>query len=97
LQARVVGLGGKVVLKGGSHRIMGLLAMSRAIGDHFLRPFVIPEPETQAIARTAEDELLLLASDGLWDVFSSQEATTLALRSIMRARDRGASAAAACR
>lgn len=85
------------MLKGGSHRIMGLLAMSRAIGDHFLRPFVIPEPETQAIARTAEDELLLLASDGLWDVFSSQEATTLALRSIMRARDRGASAAAACR
>jgi hypothetical protein len=24
---------------------MGLLAMSRALGDHFLRPYVIAEPE----------------------------------------------------
>lgn len=38
-------LGGKVVYKAGSHRVMGLLAMSRALGDHFLRPYVIPEPE----------------------------------------------------
>lgn len=29
----------------GSHRVMGMLAMSRAIGDHFLRPYVIAEPE----------------------------------------------------
>lgn len=27
------------------HRVMGVLAMSRAIGDHGLRPYVIPEPE----------------------------------------------------
>jgi protein phosphatase 2C len=38
-------LGGKVVYKAGSHRVMGLLAMSRALGDHFLRPYVIPDPE----------------------------------------------------
>jgi hypothetical protein len=41
----VSALGGKVVVKGGSSRVMGLLAMTRAIGDHFLRPYVIPEPE----------------------------------------------------
>lgn len=45
LQARITSLGGKVVHKGGSHRVMGLLAMTRAIGDHFLRPYVISEPE----------------------------------------------------
>lgn len=50
-----------------------------------------------SLQRTYDDELLLLASDGLWDVFSNQEATTLALRSTMRARERGASASAACR
>ncbi|KAF6257193.1 phosphatase 2C-like domain-containing protein [Scenedesmus sp. NREL 46B-D3] len=95
--ARVSALGGKVVVKAGSHRVMGLLAMTRAIGDHFLRPYVIPEPEVASLQRTHEDELLILASDGLWDVFSCQEATTLALRSTMRARERGASVSAACR
>lgn len=30
------------------HRVMGVLAMSRAIGDHCLRPYVIPEPEVCA-------------------------------------------------
>jgi hypothetical protein len=49
LQARVSALGGKVVVKGGSSRVMGLLAMTRAIGDHFLRPYVIPEPEVCVI------------------------------------------------
>jgi hypothetical protein len=49
------------------------------------------------IQRCPEDELLILATDGLWDVLSCQEATTLALRSTIRARQRGASASAACR
>jgi hypothetical protein len=48
LQARVSSMGGKIVYKAGSHRVMGLLAMSRALGDHFLRPYVIPEPEVGA-------------------------------------------------
>jgi hypothetical protein len=49
------------------------------------------------IQRCPDDELLILATDGLWDVLSCQEATTLALRSTIRARQRGASASAACR
>jgi hypothetical protein len=50
LQARVSSIGGKVVFKAGSHRVMGLLAMSRALGDHFLRPYVIAEPEVSQIS-----------------------------------------------
>lgn len=49
------------------------------------------------LQRCPDDELLILATDGLWDVFSCQEATTLALRSTIRARQRGASSSAACR
>jgi protein phosphatase 2C len=55
LQARVSDLGGKVVTKGGSSRVMGLLAMTRAIGDHFLRPYVIPEPEVRQMLLLGED------------------------------------------
>jgi len=44
LQERVEKAGGQVLYWNG-HRVMGVLAMSRAIGDHCLRPYVIPEPE----------------------------------------------------
>ena len=43
-QERVERAGGQVLYWNG-HRVMGVLAMSRAIGDHGLRPYVIPEPE----------------------------------------------------
>lgn len=38
--------GGQVLYWNG-HRVMGILAMSRAIGDHGLRPYVICEPEVR--------------------------------------------------
>lgn len=47
--------------------------------------------------RHSKDEILLLASDGLWDVMPNQEATDLAMRCIRRARDKGASPKAAAR
>ena len=76
---------------------MGVLAVSRAIGDHCLRPFVIARPEVTILQRRPDDELLLLASDGLWDVLSNAEAVTLARRCVARARQRGATRAAAAR
>lgn len=36
-----------------------------------MKPFVIPEPEVTVTDRTTEDECLILASDGLWDVVSN--------------------------
>jgi len=46
LQARVQSLGGEIMYWNGD-RVMGVLAVSRAIGDHNLRPFVIAQPEVQ--------------------------------------------------
>ena len=101
--------GGEVMWWNGE-RVMGVLAVSRSIGDHYLRPFVIAQPEVPTgspcpvpcsactrdtrrgvatrlvyhqscmwcrlqvtiLSRVPEDELLLLASDGLWDVMSNQ-------------------------
>ncbi len=46
MQARVQSLGGEIMYWNGD-RVMGVLAVSRAIGDHNLRPFVIAQPEVQ--------------------------------------------------
>ncbi|XP_047329372.1 protein phosphatase 2C 37-like [Impatiens glandulifera] len=70
---RIEKAGGRVIYWDGA-RVLGVLAMSRAIGDHYLKPFVISEPEVTVTDRTAEDEFLILASDGLWDVVSNETA-----------------------
>jgi len=50
------------------------LSLSRAIGDRFAKPVVSSEPEIMTFPVVDdEDEFVLLASDGLWDVMSSQE------------------------
>ncbi|KAK8581133.1 hypothetical protein V6N13_144175 [Hibiscus sabdariffa] len=80
--ARIEASGGKVIQWKG-HRVFGVLAMSRSIGDRYLKPWIIPEPEIMFIPRAREDECLILASDGLWDVISNEEACEVARRRIL--------------
>nr|ACA58118.1 protein phosphatase 2c [Iris tectorum] len=80
--ARIEAAGGKVIQWNG-YRVFGVLAMSRSIGDRYLKPWVIPEPEVMIVPRTKEDECLILASDGLWDVVSNEEACDAARRRIL--------------
>lgn len=50
------------------------LSLSRAIGDRFAKPVVSSEAEIDCLpVNDEEDEFFLLASDGLWDVMTSQE------------------------
>jgi len=99
---RVEAAGGRVIYWDGP-RVLGVLAMSRAIGEYFskvgfiifillyfilsnvcihfifsgdnyLKPYVISEPEVTVTERKEEDECLILASDGLWDVVSNDTA-----------------------
>eukprot|EP00246_Nothoceros_aenigmaticus_P015784 TRINITY_DN680_c0_g1_i1.p1 TRINITY_DN680_c0_g1~~TRINITY_DN680_c0_g1_i1.p1 ORF type:complete len:328 (+),score=25.32 TRINITY_DN680_c0_g1_i1:80-985(+) len=69
--ARIEAAGGRVISWGG-YRVLGVLAMSRAIGDRYLKPYVISEPEVTCTKRTEDDECLVLASDGLWDVIPNE-------------------------
>lgn len=63
-----------------------MLAMSRAIGDSYLKPFVISDPEVRVVERNdGEDEFLILASDGLWDVVSNEVACNV-VRACLRSR-----------
>lgn len=52
-------------------------------GDRYLKPWIIPEPEVMFLPRAKDDECLILASDGLWDVMTNEEACDLARRRIL--------------
>ena len=65
------------------HRVLGRLAVSRAFGDEEYKvmpdrssgkSLVIADPEIRVEQLTPQDEFLFMACDGLFDVFSSQEA-----------------------
>ncbi|KAF8696927.1 hypothetical protein HU200_036571 [Digitaria exilis] len=58
----------------GTWRVGGILAMSRAFGNHLLKRFVVADPEIQDQEIDGELEFLILASDGLWDVVSNEHA-----------------------
>ncbi|KAL8050303.1 hypothetical protein ABFX02_06G074400 [Erythranthe guttata] len=74
---RIEESGGRVIFWDGA-RVLGVLAMSRAIGDNYLKPYVIPEPEVTITGRAEGDECLIIASDGLWDVVSNETACGVA-------------------
>ncbi|KAG2663384.1 hypothetical protein I3843_16G028100 [Carya illinoinensis] len=80
--ARIEAAGGKIIQWNG-HRVFGVLAMSRSIGDRYLKPWIIPEPEVMFLPRAKDDECLILASDGLWDVMTNEEVCDLARKRIL--------------
>ncbi|KAI3754930.1 hypothetical protein L1987_54722 [Smallanthus sonchifolius] len=54
------------------------LAMSRAFGDYYVKDFgLISVPEVTQRLITSKDQFLVLASDGVWDVISNQEAVEI--------------------
>ncbi|KAG1365836.1 putative protein phosphatase 2C 24 [Cocos nucifera] len=90
---RIEAAGGRVIYWEGA-RVLGVLAMSRAIGDGYLKPYVISEPEVSVTVREEGDECLILASDGLWDVVTNETACDIA-RMCLRSGAPAAAAAAA--
>lgn len=52
-------------------------------GDRYLKPWIIPDPEVMFVRRSKEDDCLILASDGLWDVMTNEEACELARKRIL--------------
>ena len=48
-----------------------------------MKPWIIPQPEVMIIPRARDDECLVLASDGLWDVMTNEEACEVARRRIL--------------
>ncbi|KAK7692592.1 hypothetical protein QCA50_004223 [Cerrena zonata] len=67
---RIVDAGGFVM----SGRVNGVLAVTRSLGDSSMKEFVVGAPYTTETELSEEDEFLILACDGLWDVLQDQEA-----------------------
>jgi len=77
-KSRIENAGGSVMIQ----RVNGSLAVSRALGDYDYKnspslpatmQLVSPEPDLDIIERSVDDEFLILACDGIWDVMSNQE------------------------
>jgi len=75
---RIQKAGGSVMIQ----RVNGSLAVSRALGDYEYKQvegkgpceqLVSPEPEITVHARDPNDEFLVLACDGIWDVMSNDD------------------------
>ncbi|VAH93777.1 unnamed protein product [Triticum turgidum subsp. durum] len=81
-RSRIENSGGYVSCgSNGVWRVQDCLAVSRAFGDADLKRWVIPEPEIRRLPLTAGCEFLVLASDGLWNKVSNQEAVDAVSRS----------------
>jgi len=74
---RIEKLGGSVTDYSRISRV-GPLAVSRAIGDGFMKKLMSAEPETTIIEILTDCEFIILASDGMWVVVSNQEAVDIA-------------------
>lgn len=72
--ARIQRLGGFI---SGTGRVVGELAVARSIGDCSLHPFVTCEPTIVKRELEKDDEFIIMACDGIWDVLSSQNAVDI--------------------
>ncbi|KAM7250063.1 hypothetical protein ACFE04_021946 [Oxalis oulophora] len=71
---RIENEGGYVEIHRGAWRVHGILTVSRSIGDAHLKKWVLGEPDTMIIQLTRQMDFLILASDGLWEQVSNQDA-----------------------
>eukprot|EP00930_Biecheleria_cincta_P023201 TRINITY_DN1679_c0_g1_i1.p1 TRINITY_DN1679_c0_g1~~TRINITY_DN1679_c0_g1_i1.p1 ORF type:complete len:411 (-),score=89.17 TRINITY_DN1679_c0_g1_i1:145-1377(-) len=64
------------------HRVNGVLSLSRSIGDHRFKKdemrsqadqIITCLPDVKTFRRQRDDDFLVVACDGIWDVLSSQE------------------------
>jgi len=95
--ARIRSAGGWVDLE--EERVNGDLALSRAIGDleYKMNPNLGPGeqiisgvPDITSVQRQADDEFIVIACDGVWDVMASQSVVDFVRPRLLECQGRGA-------
>ncbi|XP_064117081.1 LOW QUALITY PROTEIN: mucin-2-like [Macrobrachium nipponense] len=74
---RVEEMGGCVINIQGTWRVLGQLAVSRAIGDADYKPYVSSECDIKSLEIEGDEDFLILACDGLWDTLSAEDAVNV--------------------
>lgn len=82
-RARISARGGFVTVTG---RAQGCLMVSRAFGDRAVKRYISATPDVETHPLSDEDDFIILASDGLWDVVSSKDAVSM-VQSTVRVPD----------
>lgn len=77
--------GGYVSGEGGG-RINGVLAVSRALGDFYMQPWVSCQPHVCTKEINKESRYLILACDGIWDEISDHQAVTVVEELVMKGK-----------
>ncbi|KAF5005304.1 hypothetical protein FDECE_8240 [Fusarium decemcellulare] len=71
---RIAAAGGLIL----NNRVNGVLAVTRALGDAYMKKLVTGHPyTTETVIQADSDEFIIIACDGIWDVCSDQEAVDL--------------------
>mmetsp|Transcript_5692 Transcript_5692/g.16934 ORF Transcript_5692/g.16934 Transcript_5692/m.16934 type:complete len:631 (+) Transcript_5692:93-1985(+) len=78
-RVRVEARGGRAefVENVGQWRVNGEIAVTRSIGDRRLKPALSPTPEVTKFTITDADDFIIMATDGLWDVITPEEAVQM--------------------
>ncbi|XP_022098391.1 protein phosphatase 2C-like domain-containing protein 1 [Acanthaster planci] len=79
-RARVLRAGCAVKDGANGGRVNGVLDTTRGLGNHgdpLLKTAVLAEPHTVSVTIDSQSEFLILASHGVWEVLSEQEAVSL--------------------
>ncbi|TRM69780.1 phosphatase 2C-like domain-containing protein [Schizophyllum amplum] len=82
---RIMDAGGFVM----SGRVNGVLAVTRSLGDSSMKEFVVGAPYTTETELSDDDQFLIMACDGLWDVVSDQLAVDIVLGKVIDEKTNG--------
>ena len=80
---RIEKLGGKIYFDGYDWRIKDL-SVSRAFGDIDSQPYVTHMPDLYNYKLNSKDKFIIMACDGLWDVFNNQQAVKFVLKNMTK-------------
>jgi len=76
IEAKRITDGGGFIIHG---RVNGQIIITRSLGDHLMKEFIIGDPYMSHEKLTEKDNFLIVACDGLWDVVEDQQAVDFVL------------------